>query len=568
VVAILDTGVDKNHPFLTGSVLAEACFSMNGNCPNNSVQMIGPGAGIPCTYATRGCKHGTHVAGIVAGQGAAFSGVAKGASLIAIQVFSRFTGVAVCGLPPNDDPCARSFPSDQMRGLDYVLSLHADQILSADAVNMSLGGGRFFDQALCDTNNSLMKERIDDLRKFGIATIIASGNQGWTDSMHAPGCISSAISVGATTKSDAIWSFSNSAPFLSLVAPGESICSSVPTATGTPPPCFSVVDHELWNGTSMAAPHVAGAWAILKQKKPDATVGQILNALQTTGLKIADTRAGANTRVNCRIQIDQALDNISDKLFTLPIPESVTYGINNCGQIVGTEYVASSGFITDTKNSYTSVIYNGPIEPGGFYDSTEATAINNKGEVHGYYCCGFFGNQGFKRTPTGTITEVNTPDTNDIYGTNDVGNLVGTYWVGQPGHVENFIYFAGNTTALTEIAPTDINNRWSYIGVGGSSGLSGTVLDLTGTWPQAFFDPAGSQWTVPFGINESRHIVGCYLVGGTWRSFLRYPDSTIVDISFPGATSSCAYGINDSNQIVGSYEDAGGNIYSYVDLSR
>ncbi len=75
-------------------MVAQACFSANSSCPNGGTTQVGPGAGVPCTYAVNGCKHGTHVAGIAAGQGATFSGVAKGANLIAIQVFSRFTGTA------------------------------------------------------------------------------------------------------------------------------------------------------------------------------------------------------------------------------------------------------------------------------------------------------------------------------------------------------------------------------------------------------------------------------------------------------------------------------------------
>jgi len=80
VVVVIDTGVDGNHPFLTGKVFAEACFSSGGNCPNGETSQTGSGAGVHCTYAPDplNCWHGTHVAGIVAGQGTAFSGVARG----------------------------------------------------------------------------------------------------------------------------------------------------------------------------------------------------------------------------------------------------------------------------------------------------------------------------------------------------------------------------------------------------------------------------------------------------------------------------------------------------------
>jgi len=104
-VAILDTGADALHPFLSGKVVDEACYSAGSNCPNRSSAQTGTGAGAPCTYATEGCKHGTHVGGIAAGTGDSFSGAAKDASLIAVQVFSRFSGGSCAG---DESPCARA----------------------------------------------------------------------------------------------------------------------------------------------------------------------------------------------------------------------------------------------------------------------------------------------------------------------------------------------------------------------------------------------------------------------------------------------------------------------------
>ena len=67
VIAVLDTGVDSSHPFLAGSVVSEACYSANGNCPNGLTSQESFGAGQPCSYAPGACAHGTHVAGIAAG---------------------------------------------------------------------------------------------------------------------------------------------------------------------------------------------------------------------------------------------------------------------------------------------------------------------------------------------------------------------------------------------------------------------------------------------------------------------------------------------------------------------
>jgi subtilisin family serine protease len=126
VVAVLDTGVDSAHPFLAGKVVEEACFTSNrvagsGNCPNGTSTQTGPGSGVPCTYAPSGCRHGTHVAGIAAGRGSTFSGVAKDANVMSVQVFSRFTG-SICA-SSGEDPCTRSYVSDQMAGLERVFAV-------------------------------------------------------------------------------------------------------------------------------------------------------------------------------------------------------------------------------------------------------------------------------------------------------------------------------------------------------------------------------------------------------------------------------------------------------------
>src|SRR5690349_20456432 len=256
VVAIIDTGVQSDHPFLAGKVVEEACYSstVSGTsttmCPNGAEQQTGPGSAVPCSLG--GCWHGTHVAGIAAGNGAGagvtFSGVAKGAQIMAVQVFSQFTDTADCGSSP---PCVLAWDSDIIAGLERVYALSS--IRSLASVNLSLGGEAF--TASCDSDPR--KPIIDNLRSVGIATVIAAGNGSATNAISAPGCISSAISVGATTKSDVVASYSNVASFMSLFAPGSSIYSSV-TGGG-----FLAA-----NGTSMATPHVTGAWAIIKQAAP------------------------------------------------------------------------------------------------------------------------------------------------------------------------------------------------------------------------------------------------------------------------------------------------------------
>ncbi len=288
-VAIVDSGVDTSHPFFAGRIVAEACFSTTSSvslsvCPGgfNSTE---PGSGISCPLDLIDCHHGTHVAGIAAGAGQGFGGVAPGADIIAIQVFSEVVDQGWCQQAQLPTPCLGTFPSDQLLALEHV-ALLKDSIDIA-AVNMSLGGGAF--AANCDDDPR--KPAIDNLRAAGIATVIASGNSAFDGAVGTPACISSAIAVGSTTKTDQVSEFSNHAGIIDLMAPGSAINSSLPGG-----------GFGLESGTSMAAPHVSGAVAALRSADPLATVDEIEGALTSTGRGV--TRALVTKP---RIQVDAAV---------------------------------------------------------------------------------------------------------------------------------------------------------------------------------------------------------------------------------------------------------------------
>lgn len=346
-IAILDTGVDKTHPFLSGKVVSEACYSTNGSnsvsvCPGGASQSTSAGSGVNCSTSISGCDHGTHVAGIAAGKGASFSGVAKDAKIIAIQVFSRFDSPSDCF--PGSAPCALTYTSD------YILALQRVQALSGTydiaAVNMSLGGNQYF--AACDSAQAPTKAAIDNLRSVGVATVIASGNNGYTDSLGSPACISTAISVGSvddgssfdgvSTTADQVSFFSNSASFLSLLAPGRWITSSVPGG-----------GFKTFPGTSMAAPHVAGAWAVLKSKAPSATVDEVFSALASTGVQIKDSR---NNVTKPRIKVDAALNALGG---------GGGAGQYNSGTVVTLSPVAKAGYSFQSWSGCDSVSGNNCI---------------------------------------------------------------------------------------------------------------------------------------------------------------------------------------------------------------
>lgn len=291
-IAVLDTGVDASHPFLAGKVVAEACFSADGDCPNGQTSQVGPGAGAPCDYAT-GCVHGTHVAGIAAGDDVARKGVAPGADLVAVQVFSRADGAACDGA--GEDPCPLAYTSDVIAGLEHVAALEAS--LPIAAANVSLGGGLYSTPLECDGQNAAIKLAIDALRALGVGTAAASGNDGSSSGMSAPGCVSSAIGVGATDLGDAIWAGSNSHAMLDLLAPGVFILSAAP-------PSIFPSGWVTATGTSMATPHVAGSLALARQADPSASVDTLVGALQDGGVAVTDFRNGVTT---ARIAADESL---------------------------------------------------------------------------------------------------------------------------------------------------------------------------------------------------------------------------------------------------------------------
>lgn len=312
-VVILDTGIDADHTFFGNRVVAEACFSNATGaqvslCPNGNQNQTGTGSADATIAAcndngTNICDHGTHVAGIAAGNGNDFDGIARAADIIAIQVFSRFNDPAYCD--PNPAPCVLSFSSDQLDALEYIgLTLEPDPRYEIASVNMSLGGGEH--TTPCDTD--MLTNAIYNLRAFGIATVIAAGNDNFRNAIAAPGCISDAVTVSATEDDDTIWEAcllgfcwggANMHEMVDLLAPGSDVDSSVPGGS-----------FEEFSGTSMAAPHVAGAWAIMKGINPPASVADLQRILEHTGVQVTDQRTGG-TVTKPRIQLDDAIvDNI------------------------------------------------------------------------------------------------------------------------------------------------------------------------------------------------------------------------------------------------------------------
>jgi len=246
-VAVIDTGIEADHAFLSDKVALEACFS--SECPNGETEMYGPGSAKPVHW------HGTHVAGIIAGSNGDFHGVAPDVKIIAINVFDKNLG---------------AIDENTVKALAYVGSLTSTYNIAA--VNMSLGGNQPFNEP-CDTYLPSLTAEIHNLRTKNVATVVSSGNN-YSLGMSSPACISEAVSVAATyTSMNKATDFSSVSEFTTLSAPGYRINSSK-----------TLGSYGMASGTSMAAPFVTGAFAVYRSKYGIQSVANVVAAFQSAAV--------------------------------------------------------------------------------------------------------------------------------------------------------------------------------------------------------------------------------------------------------------------------------------------
>lgn len=299
-IAVIDSGINFNHPALAGKNVGDACFANTfgtttiAQCPSGATPQIGKGAASNCPGDSTRCDHGTHVASVAVGNdsavfGAATFGVAKGAKIVPIDVFSLVTDPAECS--PDPAPCVLTDSLAVLNALDYVNEKAIE--LKIAAVNLSIGGSSR--DGYCDDDPR--RAVIDMLRQKGVAVAVAASNGGQTGKISTPACISSAVGVGSVDNGTAVASFSNFANTLDFVAPGVSISGAKGSGSG----------YGTRSGTSMSAPQVAGAFAVLRQAFPALSLDAIEAALKQTGTPV--TRADSGITV-AKIQVGAALDRL------------------------------------------------------------------------------------------------------------------------------------------------------------------------------------------------------------------------------------------------------------------
>ncbi len=293
-VCIVDTGVNYSHPDMGGcsnaTFLAGGCdkvlsgfdYVNDDNDPSDDH------------------SHGTHVAGIVASNNSIYRGVAPGARIVALKACN------------SAGSCS---DSDITASIDWCVSNYSRFNISV--ISMSLGGGSY--SAHCDGSEPYFRNSVNSAVARNISVIASTGNDYSTSVIGAPACVANVTAVGSSTKADAISSFSNRNNITDLIAPGSSITSLDYQGTT-----------RTMSGTSMAAPHVAGAFALLRQyyrvtQNRTLVPERIQDSLNFTGVSINDSAGNGVTykRISLHgalVYLDPSPPNIS---ITTPSNDSV-----------------------------------------------------------------------------------------------------------------------------------------------------------------------------------------------------------------------------------------------------
>ncbi len=290
VVAVIDTGILPNHPDITGSQNLLDGFDMitdnftandgdgRDNDPTDSGDAVGPGDCGPGSRPSPDSWHGTHVAGTVGvgrtDNGAGIAGVNWNSRVVPLRALGRCggsiadindairwsAGLAVPGTPQNQHP--------------------------AKVINMSLGAG-----APCSASPST-QAAIDDVVAAGVTVVVAAGNEASDAQNSFPASCNNVITVAASDfNGELVRRYSNFGNVVDIMAPGGDVTADDDN-DGNPDGVLSMVNggYAYYNGTSMAAPHVAGVAALLLAQDPGLTPQAVENLIVSNAIPRSNTQ--------------------------------------------------------------------------------------------------------------------------------------------------------------------------------------------------------------------------------------------------------------------------------------
>jgi hypothetical protein len=418
-VAIIDSGIDSSHPEFAGRIVPGYDFIQDDTVPQDE------------------CGHGTHVAGIAAAAGnnaQGIAGIAWGVKIMPIRVLS--------------DLCGGSY-ADVSDALIWAVD-HG-----AKVINVSLGGSG---------SSTLMQNATYYAYTHGAAIFAAAGNTG--GSVFYPAAYPWVMAIGSVDSSSTRVSTSNQGAALDLMAPGDSIYSTLPTNSGffynlTCPhpwpygssPCGKSTQYDLLGGTSMASPHAAGAAALLLSMPGScfSTPDQIYQALITSAKDLG--AAGFDTLYGYGlIQIQTAM-GLCPSAPPAPAPLTIEYDLvssNTCSSL--TPYSWRSATVqqgSPQSSDYISI----PLPAGFAFDYggvSGYTSVN--AHANGFISLG--------NNNTSVFTEGNYQNNSPLPGIALPNNFLAPFW--------------------DNLTHTGVPGTGIYIGTGGSAPNREFVIEYRG----------------------------------------------------------------------------------------
>jgi serine protease AprX len=284
-VAVIDTGVDATHPDLTGRVMAAKSFVDDNTLDENG--------------------HGTHVAGIVAGNGAKskgkYVGVAPEALIFAAKVLDGNGSGSMSGV---------------MAGIEWAILEQKVRVINLSLGGSGSGDGKDALSVLCD----------EAVTQAGVVICVAAGNSGPGErTIGSPGCAREVITIGAVDDNGVIANFSSRGPTADgrakpdMMFPGVSITAAQGVGTQLGP--VTEAGYITINGTSMATPHASGVVALMLEANPKLTPAQVKSMLVGTAVDLGYTpNEQGRGRCDALAAYTKAVEAIEPEPAPQPVP--------------------------------------------------------------------------------------------------------------------------------------------------------------------------------------------------------------------------------------------------------